>query len=103
MCQPVRAEKGKLVHTVFVSSKSHLLFGKAFANFRRNLAIGHLVNGFNTNDAPTKLFTLKAFFEFAFGLAWAKCLNIVSVTNNGEERLVVAVEAVSILPIAHIL
>ena len=57
------------------ASKLRLFFLKALANFRRDLAIGHLINGFNPNDAPTKIFIPKTFFEFTFRLAWAKYLN----------------------------
>jgi hypothetical protein len=44
------------------------LFWKTLSNFCRNLAIGHLVNGFNTNDASTESFTRKTFFELSLCL-----------------------------------
>ncbi len=52
----------------------HLLSSKVFANFRRNLAIGHLVNGFDGKDVFFKSFALKAFFQLAFCFAGAKYL-----------------------------
>jgi hypothetical protein len=48
------------------------LFLKVLSNFCRNLAIGHLVNCFNTDDASTKSFIRESFFELAFGLARTK-------------------------------
>ncbi len=39
------------------------LFLKALSNFCRNLAIRHLVNSFDTNDAATEFFALKSFSE----------------------------------------
>jgi len=38
---------------------------KVPSNFRRNLAIRHLVNRFNTYDASAKVDTFKTFLQFA--------------------------------------
>src|SRR4030042_5568924 len=46
---------------------------------------------------------LKAFSEFTFSFAWAEYLNRVSVTNNSNDGIVKAVEAILKLAITHIL
>ena len=48
------------------------LFWKVLSNLCRNLAIGNLINCFNTDDASTEPLTRKTFFELAFGLSRTK-------------------------------
>jgi hypothetical protein len=45
---------------------------KVFANLSRNLAVGHLVDGFNGDDVSTELVSLEALFQFALGLPGTK-------------------------------
>ena len=48
------------------------LFSKVLSNFCRNLAIGHLVNCFDTDDASTKSFIRETFFELSLCLTGTK-------------------------------
>jgi hypothetical protein len=45
---------------------------KVLANFCGNLAISHLVNGFNTHYTPTKFIFQKTFLQLALGLSGTK-------------------------------
>jgi len=64
------------------------------SNLRCDLAIGHLVHGFDGKDVCFKSFVLKTFFQLTFGLAGAKDLDRVCVTNNSGDLIVIAVEMV---------
>jgi len=48
------------------------LFCKVLPDFRRNLTIGHLVNCFNADDAPTQFVSLETFLQLALGLTRPK-------------------------------
>ena len=48
------------------------LFSKVLSNFCRNLAIGHLVNCFDTDDASTKSFIRETLFELSLCLTGTK-------------------------------
>ena len=44
------------------------LFLKALSDFRRNMAVSHLVNCFNTYDPAAEAYALKTLFELALCL-----------------------------------
>ena len=48
------------------------LFSKVLSNFCRNLAIGHLVNCFDTDDASTQAFIRETLFELSLCLTGTK-------------------------------
>jgi hypothetical protein len=79
-----------LVHTYSLELGS--LFWKVLSNFCRNLAIGHLVNRFNTDDPPTKIIFLKTFLQLVLGLARTEYQNGICFTNARDYRIVVNVE-----------
>lgn len=68
------------------------LFSKVLSNFCGNLAIGHLVNCFNTDDAPTKSFIRETFFELSLCLTRTKEQDGFCVTNMCDHLIIVGVE-----------
>jgi hypothetical protein len=58
LCRVVRSRSG-----------GRVLFMKVLADFRRDLAIRHLVDGFNRDDVPTELVFLEAPFQLALCLS----------------------------------
>ena len=72
------------------------------SNFCRNLAIRHLIYGFNIHNPSHKPFVLKTFLKLTLGLTWTKDLDRVGVTNHRDDFSVVTVEMVLELPVAHI-
>ena len=79
------------------------LFSKVLSNFYRNLAIGHLVNCFDTDDAPTESFIRETFFEIAPCLAGAKDQNQFCVAKMRHHRVIVSVEMATELSVPLIL
>ena len=62
------------------------------SNFRRNLAIRHLVNCFNTYDTSTEVVSFKTLFQFALCLTRTKYQNRFCITNRRNYRIVVNIE-----------
>jgi hypothetical protein len=60
-----------------------------FSNLRRNLAIRHLVNCFNTCDASAEVVPFKTFLQFALCLTRPKYQNGFRFTNTRKHRIVV--------------
>ncbi len=69
-----------------------MLFCKVPSNFRRNLAIRHLVDCFNTYDAFAKVDFFKTFLQFALCLTGTEYQNGFRLTNARDNRIVVNVE-----------
>ncbi len=59
------------------------------AHLRRDLAIRHLVSGFNLYDVSTELICLKAFFQLILCLTRAKEQNELGLTNTRNHRIIV--------------
>ncbi len=70
------------------------LVWKMLPNFRCDLAIGHLVHGFNRKDMTLESFMLKTLFQLAFCLTRAKYLDGFCITNSRNDLVVVCVEYV---------
>ena len=68
------------------------LFCKVLSDFRRNLAIRHLVHGFNTHDASAQVVFFKTFFQLALCLTRTEYQNRLRVTNTRNDRIEVNVE-----------
>ena len=68
------------------------LLSKVLADFRRNLAIRHLVNCFNTCDPSAQLVPFKTFLQFALCLTRTKYQNGFRITDARNYRSVVNVE-----------
>jgi len=62
------------------------------ANFCRNLAVRHLINRFNSDDASTEVVSLETFLQLALGLTRTKYQNRFCITNARNYRIVVNVE-----------
>jgi len=69
-----------------------MLFCKVPSNFRRNLAIRHLVDCFNTNDASAKVDSFQTFLQFSLCLTRTEYQNGFRITNARDDRIVVNVE-----------
>ena len=69
-----------------------MLFCKVLSNFRRDLAIRHLVGCFNTYDASAKVDSLKTFLQLSLCLTRAKYQNGFRTLNASNDRIVVNVE-----------
>ena len=65
---------------------------KVLAHFCGNLALRHLVNCFNADDASTQPFTRKTFFELALRLAGTKDKNRFSVAKTLDHFVLVTGE-----------
>src|SRR5574341_137044 len=79
------------------------LLAKILSNFRRNLAIRHLVYCFNADDAPAEFALLKTFLQLTLGLTRAKDQNGLCIANTRNYRVVVDVEMSCKLPLAAII
>ena len=62
------------------------------SNLRRDLTIRHLINRFNTCDAPTEVISFKTFFQFILCLTRTKYQNRLCITNTRNDRIIVNVE-----------
>jgi len=69
-----------------------MLFCKVPSNLRRNLAIRHLVDCFNTYDASAEADSLKTFLQFALCLTRTKYQNEFRITNARDNRIVLDAE-----------
>jgi hypothetical protein len=63
----------------------------------RDLAIGHLVHGFNRKDMTFESFVLKTLFKLTFGLAGTNYLDGICATNASDDSGS-GVEAVELVP-----
>jgi len=61
-------------------------------DFRRNLMIRHLVNGFHAYDASTEVGFLEPLLQFTLGLTWAEDQNRFGITSARNDRIVVDIE-----------
>ncbi len=75
------------------------LFCKWLSNFCCNLALRHLVNCFNTNNAPTESLNRKPFFELILGLAGAKDQNRFCAAKMRDHLIIVSVAMAGILSV----
>lgn len=62
------------------------------SDFRRNLMVCHLVDGFHTHDASAEVVFFQPLFQFALSLARAEYQNGFGITNTRNDRLIVNVE-----------
>jgi hypothetical protein len=69
------------------------------SNFCRNLAIGHLVNCFDNDDAPTESFIRETFFELALCLTRTKEQDGLCVAKVRDHLIIIYVEMAGILAI----
>jgi hypothetical protein len=67
------------------------LFSKVLSNFCRNLAIGHLVNCFNSDDASSK-----TFFELSFCFARPEEQDGVCVAKLRDYLIIIYVEMAAV-------
>lgn len=58
-------------------------------NLCRNLAIRHLVNGFNIDDAPAQVVPFELFFQLALCVTRTKDKNSFRTTNTCNDRIIV--------------
>ena len=75
------------------------LFLKVLSNSRRNLAIGHLVNCFDADDALTQSFAGETFFELGLWLAGAKDQNRFGIAKLRDHLIIVSVEIADVMAI----
>jgi hypothetical protein len=68
------------------------LLRKVLPNLRGNLAIGHLVSGFDSGDAFAHLALFETFLEISLCLARAECKDRVRILKTCNHRLVLDVE-----------
>jgi len=76
---------------------------KVLSNSCGNLAIGHFVNCFDTDDASTESFTRKTFFEFAFCLAGAEDQNRFCIAKMRDHVIIVTVEIAGKLSVSLVI
>jgi hypothetical protein len=76
---------------------------KTPSNSRRDLAIRHLVDGFNSYNSPGEVLTLQTFGELTFGLTGTKDQNRVGPTNGRDYLIKVIVEMVRKASIPYVL
>jgi hypothetical protein len=57
---------------------------KVLANFRGNLAIGHLVDAFHSDDAVAQVVLLETLRQLALCLSGAEYQNRIGITNGGN-------------------
>src|SRR5580698_2874363 len=76
---------------------------KVFPDLRYDLAIGHLVDGFDGNDVFAKVVSLKPFFQLALGLAGSKQQKRFSAANRRNHFIVVLVQMARKLPLVAII
>ena len=69
-----------------------ILFRKSLSNSCRNLALRHLVNCFNANNASTKSFTRKTFFQLVLCFAGAEDKNRFCAAKMRDHLIIVSVE-----------
>ena len=65
---------------------------KVPANFRRDLAIGHLVNALHSDDAVAKVVLLETLCQLALCLSGAEYQNRLGITNGGNYLVVIGVK-----------
>ncbi len=75
-------------------------FLKVLSNFRGDLAFGHLVTRFDTDDAAAESASLKTLLEFSLCLARTEDQDGVCVTNMRDHLVIVSVEMAGILPVS---
>lgn len=62
-----------------------------FPNFGGDLVIRHIVHGFNVYDALLKPTLLQTFYKFILGIAGAKDLDQLCITNMSEDVIKVSI------------
>ena len=72
---------------------------KVLANFRCNLAIRHLVCGFNASDPPSEFITLKPLPKLALCLTGPKIRIASASCTTRDDLVVVLVELVAEAPV----
>jgi len=60
------------------------MIAKVLSDFRCNLMIRHLVNGFHTHDASTGVVFLEPLFQFPLGLTRTKDQNGFGITRRSQ-------------------
>ena len=76
---------------------------EVLTHFCRNLSIGHLVGGFDADDACSQPFAGEALFELALGLARTEDQDGVGASNARDDFVVVLVEMAGEAPVALVL
>jgi hypothetical protein len=76
---------------------------EALANSLGNLAISHLVNGFNSYDASLEGSALDTLFELGLRLARAKYLDGFCITKMRDDVIIVSAEMLRELPLSRVL
>ena len=76
---------------------------KALSNFRCNLAIRHLVNGFNSYDASLECSALNPLCELDLCLSRAKYLDGFCITNLRDDVIIVSAEMRRKLSVSRVL
>ena len=79
------------------------IFLEVPSNFRRNLAIGHPVNGFHTDDASMQFVSHETFLQLALGLTRTHYQNRFCIANTRNDRIIVNVEKSRRPPLAAII
>ncbi len=57
------------------------ILGEVLANFRSNLAVGHIVRRFDIGNAPTESIFFKMCFQLCFGLTRTEYQNVFRIMN----------------------
>lgn len=79
------------------------LFAEPPSSFRRDLMVGHLVNGFDTDDPIAESRIPQSFFDFVLRLAGAQNQDGPCIPNCRYHLVVVAVEMTVETPVAPVL
>lgn len=76
---------------------------EVFADFRGDLAVGHLIDGFHGDDVSTELVSLQTLLELAFGFTGAEDQNGIGMTDGCNHLIVVLAQMARKLPLVAII
>jgi len=76
---------------------------KMMADMRHNLRLGHFVSRFGRDDPGAGFIILEPLFQFALGFARTKNQDGFSITNTGNDLVIIALEAPGVLSLARII
>src|SRR5579871_6187471 len=78
-------------------------FMEVFADLRGDLAVGHLIGGFNGDDVSPELVSLQTLLQFAFGLPRTKQQNGFSTANRRNNLVIIIVQFARKVPLTAVI